>query len=127
MDHRLYFIFGDLLSNIIVGILMAVSATLLISTGWNMFIAMVVMMLLAMVVSLFLSLLLGIVFGAMEIMVPAMFSGMFSGMFSAMLLAMADVPLVQLVWLGAIIGSVVTCIIWLVNAHLRGISASEIN
>ena len=59
MDHRLYFIFGDLLSNIIVGILMAVSATLLISTGWNMFIAMVVMMLLAMIVSLFLTLLFG--------------------------------------------------------------------
>ena len=127
MDHRLYFIFGDLLSNIIVGILMAVSATLLISTGWNMFIAMVVMMLLAMVVSLFLSLFLGIVFGAMEIMVPAMFSGMFSGMFSAMRLAMTDVPLVQLVWMGAIIGLVATCIIWLANARLRGISASEIN
>lgn len=127
MDHRLFFIFGDLLSNIIVGILMAVSATLLISTGWNMFIAMVVMMLLAMVVSLFLSLFLGIVFGAMEIMVPAMFSGMFSGMFSAMWLAMTDVPLVQLVRLGAIIGLVSTCIIWLANTRLRGISASEIN
>ena len=127
MDHRLYFIFGDLLSNIIVGILMAVSATLLISTGWNMFIAMVVMMLLAMIVSLFLTLLLGIVFGAMEIMVPGMFSGMFSGMFGGMWLAMADVSLVHLVWLGAIIGLVVTCIIWLANARLRGISAAEIN
>ena len=127
MDHRLYFIFGDLISNISVGILLALCAALLVGTGWNMVIAMVVMMLFGMVLGLFLSLALGILFGAMEIMVPVMLTGMFSGMFSGMWLAMAEVPMLRLVWLGAITGLLVTCIIWLVNARLRGISTSEIN
>ena len=127
MDNRLYFIFGDLISNISIGILSAVSSVLLINTGWNMVIAMAVMMVLAMILGLFLSLALSIWFGAMEIMVPGMLTGMFSGMFSGMWLAMAEVPIVQLVCLGAITGFVVTCIIWLANALLRGISTSEIN
>lgn len=127
MDHRLYFIVGDLISNIGVGILTAVFAVLLINTGWNMFVAMVVMMALAMILGLFLSLVLSIWFGAMEIMVPAMLTGMFSGMISGMWLAMTQVPIAQLVWLGAITGFAVTCIIWLANAWLRGISTSEIN
>ena len=125
MDHRLYFIVGDLLSNIGIGILTAVSAVLLIDTGWNMIIAMVVMMALAMILGLFLSLALSIWFGAMEIMVPGMLTGMFSGMLSAMWLTMTQVPVVQLVCLGAITGFAVTCIIWLANTWLRGISTSE--
>ena len=127
MDHRLYFIAGDLISNIGVGIVIALSAALLIGSGWNMFIAMVVMMALGMISGLLLSLALGILFGAMEIMVPVMLTSMFSGMFSGMWLAMTDVALAQLVYLGAVTGLAVTCIIWLVNARLRGISASEIN
>lgn len=127
MDHRLYFIAGDLISNISVGSLIALSAALLIGTGWNMFIAMVVMMALGMILGLLLSLALGILFGAMEIMVPVMLTGMFSGMFSGMWLAMTDVAPLQLVYLGAVTGFAVTCIIWLVNTHLRGISSSELN
>ena len=125
MDNRLYFIFGDLISNISVGILLALSAALLVSTGWNMFIAMAVMMLLGMVLGLFLSLALSILFGAMEIMVPVMLTGMFSGMFSGMWLAMADVRILQLVYLGAVTGFAVTCIIWSVNVRLRGIRTEE--
>ncbi|MCY4362248.1 MAG: hypothetical protein OXE42_08695 [Gammaproteobacteria bacterium] len=127
MDNRLYFIVGDLVSNLGAGILIAISAVPLISTGWNMFIAMIVMMALGMVAGLFLSLVLSIFFGAMEVMVPVMLTGMFSGMISAMWLAMTAVPLMHLVWLGAITGLAVTCIIWLVNACLRGISLTEIN
>ena len=127
MDHRLYFIAGDLISNISAGILIALSAAVLISSGWNMLIAMAVMMALGMILGLLLSLALGILFGAMEIMVPVMLTGMFSGMISGMWLAMADVALAQLVYLGAITGFAVACIIWLVNTHLRGISSSEID
>ena len=127
MDNRLYFIIGDLVSNLGAGVLIAVSAVLLIGSGWNMFIAMVVMMALGMVAGLFLSLVLGILFGAMEVMVPVMLTGMFSGMISAMWLAMTEVPILHLVWLGAITGLAVTCIIWFVNACLRGISLTEID
>ena len=126
MDHRLYFIVGDLISNISVGILLALSATLLVSTTWNMFVAMAVMMPLAMVLGLFLSLALGIFFGAMEIMVPVMLSSMLSGMFSGMWLAMADISVMQLVWLGALTGFAVTCLIWFINSQVRGIQAPEI-
>ncbi len=121
MDHRLYFIFGDLISNIITGILMAVIPMLFVSTGWNMLIAMIVMMILAMILSLFVSLALGILFGAMEVMVPAMLSGMLSGMFSGMWLSMRDVSFIQLVYSGAIIGLVVVCIVWFINTQIRGV------
>ena len=127
MDHRLYFIFGDLVSNMVAGILIALCAILLVGTGWNMFVAMIVMMALGMLLCLPLSLALGILFGAMEIMVPVMLTGMFSGMIGGMWLAMAEVPALRLVWLGAITGLLITCIIWLVNARLRGISTAEIN
>ena len=127
MDHRLYFIFGDLVSNLAAGILVALCAALLIGTGWNMLIAMVVMMALGMILALFLSLALGILFGAMEIMVPVMLTGMFSGMFSGMWLAMAEVPALRLIWLGAITGLLVNCIVWLVNAGLRGVSTAELD
>lgn len=127
MDHRLYFIFGDLASNMVAGILLALCAAPLVGTGWNMFVAMIVMMALGMVLCIFLSLALGILFGAMEIMVPMMLTGMFSGMFGGMWLAMTEVPLLRLVWLGAVTGLLVTGIIWLVNARLRGVSDAEIN
>ena len=127
MDHRLYFIFGDLVSNIVAGVLIALCAALLVGPGWNMFVAMIVMMALGMLLCIFLSLALGILFGAMEIMVPVMLTGMFSGMFSGMWLAMAAVASVQLIWMGVIIGVAVTCIIWLANTRLRGITTSEIN
>ena len=127
MDHRLYFIFGDLVSNIAVGVLAALSAAALVGPGWNMFMAMVAMMPLAMALGLFLSLALGILFGAMEIMVPAMLTGMFSGMFSGMWLTMTDVPMMQLACLGAITGFAVTCIIWFVNGRMRGVNAAGLN
>ena len=125
MDHRLYFIFGDLVSNVAAGILVALCAALLVGAGWNMLVAMLVMMALAMALCIFLSLALGILFGAMEIMVPVMLSGMVSGMVSGMWLAMEAVPLPHLVWLGTSTGLVITVIIWVVNAHLRGISPTE--
>ena len=125
MDHRLYFIFGDLVSSSVAGILSALCAALLVGTGWNMFVAMLVMMALAMALCIVLSLALGILFGAMEIMAPMMLSGMFSGMFSGMWLAMTAVPLPQLVWLGLITGLLITAVIWLVNARLRGIDPAE--
>ena len=125
MDHRPYFIFGDLVSNMAAGILIALCAALLVGTGWNMFVAMLVMMALGMILCLFLSLALGILFGAMEIMVPVMLTGMFSGMISGMWLAMAEVPVLSLIRLGAATGLVITCVIWLVNAGLRGVSTAE--
>ncbi len=125
MDHRLYFVIGDLISNVVAGILIAFCAALLIGTNWNMFLAMFVMMVLGMLLCIFLSLALGILFGAMEIMVPVMLTGMFSGMFSAMWLAMMDVAAVQLVFIGALTGVVVTSTIWMVNVRLRGIATTE--
>lgn len=125
MDHRLYFIIGDLVANMLVGALMAAAALLFIGDGWNMVAAMVAMMALAMLLSLFLSLALGILFGSMEVMVPAMLSGMFGGMFAAMWLAMAEASLAQLASMGAGAGLMVICIIWAVNARIRGVQPLE--
>ena len=46
MDNRLYFVLGDLLANITLGALIGALAVALVGTGWNMWLAMVMMMVL---------------------------------------------------------------------------------
>ena len=44
MDNRLYFVLGDLLSNIVIGALVGTLAVIVVGTGWNMWLAMLLMM-----------------------------------------------------------------------------------
>ena len=125
MDHRLYFVLGDLLSNIVTGALIGILAVMLVSPGWNMWLAMLMMMAVGMLLSLFAALAFGIFFGAMEVMVPAMQSGMMSGMVVGMWQAMSPLPVGQGAIIGGIIGLVTLNIIWVANTALRGVRTVE--
>jgi len=125
MDNRLYFVLGDLLSNIVIGALIGVIAVLVVGTGWNMWLAMVLMMVVGMAISLPASLAFGIRFGAMEVMVPAMQTGMMSGMVVGMWQAMSPLSVSQGAIIGGITGLVILNIIWVANTALRGIRTLE--
>jgi hypothetical protein len=121
MDSRLYFVLGDLFSNILVGIVAGWLTVLVVGVGWNMVVAMVLAMLIGMIVGLVLWFPLGTLFGAMEVMLPVMFGGMLSGMVVGMWAAMMPVSSYEAVAVGGVCGLVAIVIIWIMNNALRGI------
>jgi len=125
MDDRLYFVLGDLFSNILIGALVGAVATLLVGTDWNMWLAMFVMMAVGMALSLVGSVALGIWFGAMEVMVPGMLTGMVSGMVVGMWQPMSPLSASEGALIGGLSGLVVLNIVWAANVSLRGLRMSK--
>lgn len=120
MDSRLYFVLGDLVSNILVGALAGWLSALVIGVGWNMLLAMFLAMAIGMVVGLVLFFPLGAAFGAMEVMLPTMFSGMLSGMVVGMWAAMHPVGGSDSLLVGAGCGLLGIIVIWALNHAVRG-------
>jgi hypothetical protein len=121
MDSRLYFVLGDLFSNILVGVVAGWLAALVVGEGWNMLLAMVLAMVLGMIVGTILWLPLGALFGAMEVMLPTMFGGMLSGMVVGMWAAMAPVGGLVAALTGGGCGLLAIVIVWVMNYSLRGV------
>ena len=121
MPNRIYFLLGDLLSNLTVGAIAAALSVLFIDAQWNMFTGMVLGMACGMVVAILLGPLLFMrYFGAMEVMVPTMLGGMLSGMVVGMGAAMMDYTLIDAVKHGAAIGFVVLVFCAYANYLIRG-------
>ena len=121
MDSRLYFVLGDLGSNVFIGLVVGWLSAMLVGVGWNMYLAMVVTMVLGMVVGTILWLPLGILFGAMELMVPTMFTGMASGMVVGMWAAMEPLGANEAAIIGGVCGLASIVLVWIVNNSLRGV------
>ena len=119
MDKRLYFILGDLFSNLFIGILVSVVVWLIVGTGWNMWLAMIFMMPVGMFTATLLWVPCGLLFGAMEVMVPAMLTGMLSGMIAGMISVMHPAGLSKMLLAGAICGLISILSVWLANSYLR--------
>ena len=120
MDHRWYFVVGDVLANAFSGALVGLVAVMMVRVGWNMYLAMMLMMVVGMVLSLPLALTFGHWFGAMEVMVPVMQTGMMSGMVVGMWQAMAPLSVIQGLTVGSVTGLVMLGLLWLANSALRG-------
>ena len=120
MDHRLYFVLGDLFANLITGALVGWLSWLIVDPGWNMWIAMFLMMVVSMFVAIILWIPFSVWFGAMEVMVPLMFTGMVSGMVVGMWAAMEQLSAMDCFYLGAVCGLVSLVVIWILNSALRG-------
>jgi len=120
VDHRLFFVVGDLLANILVGAIAGLLSWLIVDTGWNMVIAMFVMMAVGMIAGLVVFMAVTFKLGAMEVMVPVMFSGMLSGMFVGMALAMMPLTLADAAMYGGMSGVLGIVIVWIANSLLRG-------
>ena len=120
MDSRLYYVLGDLAGSVLVGLVVGWLCSVIVGTGWNMFLTMLFTMVLGMIVGLVLFFPLGILFGAMEVMVPLMFTGMVSGMVVGMWCAMAPMDGSTALFCGAVCGLIAIVIIWIVNNTVRG-------
>lgn len=125
MDKRLYFVLGDLASNVLAGAIIGWICGLLVGTGWNMFVAMFVMMAVGMALSLLLWLPASILFGAMEVMVPIMLTGMVSGMVVGMWGAMSPIDAGEAFRIGAISGLACIVAVWILNNQVRGLQPAD--
>lgn len=121
MDSRLFFVLGDLATNILVGGVVGWLCSLIVGVGWNMFFAMLLTMFIGMVAGTVLWFPLGIFFGAMEVMLPAMFSGMLSGMVVGMWATMMSLGDYEAVAIGGACGLIGITTIWILNNQVRGI------
>jgi hypothetical protein len=122
LDHRLFFVVGDFLANIVLGAIVGLICWAIVSPSWNMWIAMFAMMPVGTIVGLLLFFPIGIKLGAMEVMVPLMFSGELTGMVVGMGSAMYVLSLRDAVLLGAATGFVGIVVVWIVNSLLRGVT-----
>ena len=125
MDHRLFYVVGDFLANLAIGVIAGLVSWAIVDPGWNMWIAMFAMMALGMVLGLFFFFPVAIKLGAMETMVPLMFSGMLSGMVVGMASAMMPLPLENALALGAASGVAGIGFVWAANSMLRGVTREE--
>jgi hypothetical protein len=122
LDHRLFFVVGDFLANLLVGAVVGLICWAIVSPSWNMWIAMFAMMPVGTVVGLIMFFPIGIKLGAMEVMVPRMVSGELSGMVVGMAGAMAVLTPAQGALLGAASGMAGIFFVWAANTLLRGVT-----
>ena len=119
MERRLYFLFGDLVSNAGVGALVGLVVAVLVGETWFPVLGMVVGMIAGGGVALPAAGVLAVPFGAMELMLPVMLTGMTSGMLLGMLAAMGATSSGSAGALGAIVGLVVLAATYVLNAYVR--------
>jgi hypothetical protein len=122
MDNRLFYVVGDLVANVVIGAIVALVAWLIVSPGWNMWLAMISMMALGMVLGLAMFFPFSIKLGAHETMIPAMYTGMWAGMFVGMIAAMMPLTMRHAAELGVMVGAAEIVFIWIVNTLLRGVT-----
>ena len=119
MERRLYFLFGDIVSNTGVGALVGFVVVMSVREGWPPLLAMVSGMLLGDVVALPAMVLLSILFGAMEVMLPVMLTGMVTGMLVAMLMAARGLSIGAGVAVGVLVGLVALGATYILDAWVQ--------
>ena len=119
METRLYFVVGDIISNLAVGALVGGLCALLLGPGWNVVAATIAGMTLGMVISLPLGFLLSGLFGAMETILPVMTTGMVAGMVVAMEAGKGTLCFADGAWLGGWSGFGVLVVTYVANALIR--------
>jgi len=122
LDHRLKYVVGDFLANLVFGALVGLVSWAIVSPGWNMWLAMVLMMAIGMVIGFIGFIVTAVKLGAMEAMVPLMFTGMLSGMVVGMIEAMMPLTFQQALSHGAVCGIAGIVFIWTCNSILRGVT-----
>jgi len=119
VERRLYFVFGDILSNTGVGALVGFVVVVSVREGWSPLLAMVSGMFLGDVVSLPAIVVLSILFGAMEVMLPVMLTGMVTGMLVAMLMATRGLSIGAGIAVGMLVGLVTLGATYIVDAWVQ--------
>lgn len=119
MERRIYFIAGDVLTNLAAGIFGAWLAWLAVSGDWSMLMAMVVGMIIGMAAGSFCGIFFTPLFGSMELMLPASLSGMLGGMTVAMLHIMIGISAAYAAWCGGAAGLLSLAFTYILQARLH--------
>lgn len=93
METRFYFVLGDVLANLLAGVIVGAACAWIFGPAWNMWLAMLVGMPLGMILALPVAMALGALFGAMEVMLPVMVTAMTVSMVVPMMAAMGQLSL----------------------------------
>ena len=115
MEKRPYFLIGDVLSNAIVGAVVALICVSAFSDAWHPGLAMVAGMGVGSAVGMLLVMLVSVAFGAFEVMLPVMTTGMLVGMLSATSTAAVRDAAAG----GSLVGVGVLVLTYLLNARLQ--------
>ena len=102
LRDQLYFLAGDLMTNIVLGTAAGLVVLHTIPAHWPMLISMPVGMLLGMFAGMILLPIFVIFFGAMEVMIPAMLTSMFAGMLVSMLAPMHSLETTDTFYISAV-------------------------
>jgi hypothetical protein len=116
----MYFIAGDVLSNVVMGMVAAWLSVAVVEPSWSMSAGMLAGMLAGMASGLVVTPLFVALFGAMEVMLPVMLTAMLSGMVFGMAGAMQAPALAALLPGGGTIGLLVLLLTYAVDARLHG-------
>ena len=120
METRAYFLFGDLVSNLVVGLLAATICGFLFSS-WPMVLGMIIAMFLGMLISTVLTVTVLLKwFGAMEIMLPVMTTGMFAAMAVIMWPPEGGYTLIGASEIGLTTGFTIFVLTWIINSIMVG-------
>ena len=119
MERRLYFVFGDLLSNAAGGAVAAAGVALLVGAGWPLPIGMIVGMAAGGLAAMLLASISGLLFGVLELMLPMMTTGMAAGMLAAMDASSGTVHVGAAAARGAVVGAVVLGATYVFNGYLQ--------
>jgi len=117
MEKRLFFVVGDLLSNVLIATVAIAVTTLLIGGRLGMAVGMII----GMVVGMLIATAIGMGFiarrlGIMEVVMPACLSGMLGGMWGGMW----SLSVVETLQWGLITGTGVMVAVYLLNALISG-------
>jgi len=120
LERRIYFVAGDALSNIVMGMSAAWLASAMVDPSWPMPAGMFAGMLAGMGLGLLLMPVFVGLFGAMEVMLPVMLTAMLSGMVFGMTDALQGASAPALMLGGGAIGLLVLLLTYAIDAVLHG-------
>jgi hypothetical protein len=119
LKNQLYFLAGDIITNITVGTVAGLAVLYTIPSTWPMPASMFAGMLLGMLAGMLLLPIFVIFFGAMEIMIPVMLTSMFSGMFVSMAAPKQPLEWINTLYIGTACAICVLIYIAGLNHYLR--------
>ncbi|MCK5274038.1 MAG: hypothetical protein KAR37_05280 [Alphaproteobacteria bacterium] len=120
MEHRLYFIFGDLLACAVTGAAAGWLVYVVIPGDWHPLLGMMLGMLLGLPVGLVGGILFAPLFGDFEVSLPASLAGMVAGSAVGMLRGMAEIGGAKALWVGALAGLACLAYSYVLQARLHG-------
>jgi len=127
MNNKQWFLLGDVLSNVFIGLFSAWLCALWFDSEDGMLFAMLLGMFVPMLLSMPFALLFGRYFGALEIMLPMMLTAMLSGMVVSMRASMGTMMSFDINSYGVLSAVLVLLVVKLMDNHMMAPALKEVD